>query len=143
VLSPFEQLRRLQEEMNRMFAAPFGEGAEGGELFQTRAPALDLYEGKDNIVARLELPGVSKEAIEVSVHEGVLSVSGERQPTEVAGSLAQHRSERFAGRFNRAVSLPKPVKADEVTANYRDGILTVTLPKTEAAKPRQVAVSVG
>ena len=103
-------------------------------------PAVDLHEDKDNVVVRAELPGMTKEAIGISLHEGVLTLSGERKFDEPSQDAAVCRSERFVGRFQRTLSLPAPVNPDKVTATYRDGILTVTLPKTEEAKPKQIAV---
>jgi HSP20 family protein len=141
-LSPFEQLTDLREEINRLFEAPFGEPTRATDSFCGWTPALDLHEDKDNLVATVELPGVKKEDIDVTVHEGVLSVAGERKQEKEQSEAGTYRSERFYGRFHRTVSLPKPVKADAVKAVYKDGILTVSLPKTEEAKPRQIEVNV-
>jgi HSP20 family protein len=104
-------------------------------------PALDLYEGKDELVVRAELPGMKKEEIDIALHEGVLSISGERKAEVLPEDSEPHRSERFFGRFQRSLELPKPVKVEEVKAAYRDGILTITLPKTEEAKPRKIEVT--
>jgi len=141
-LSPIEQLTNLREEVNRMFEAPFGELTRATDFFRGWTPALDLREDKDSLVATLELPGLKKEDIGVTVHEGVLSVIGERKQEKEQSEANTYRAERFYGRFHRTVSLPKPVKADAVKAIYRDGILTISLPKTEEAKPRQIEVNV-
>jgi len=89
-----------------------------------------------------ELPGMKKEAIEVTLHEGTLSISGERKAEHNVNQAGVCRAERFVGRFQRTVGLPSAVAADKVKAQYTDGILTVTLPKTEEAKPKQIDVSV-
>ncbi len=142
-LAPLEQMNTLRAEINRLFQAPFGDLARTGEMFNGWAPALDLREEKDHLVATVELPGLKKENIEVSVHEGVLSISGERDQEKDMDDAGFYRAERFCGRFHRAVSLPKPVNLEAITASYKDGVLTVTMPKTEEAKPKQIEVSVG
>jgi len=141
-VSPFEQFQGLRDELNRLFEFPLGEFNRAGECFNVWAPALDLREDKDNLLVSLELPGMKKEDIEVSVHEGVLSVSGERHSEKRGTDAETHRTERFYGRFQRTVTLPKPVHAEAIKATYKDGVLNITLPKTEAAKPRQIEVNV-
>lgn len=140
--SPFEQMASLRNEINRLFEAPFGDIERGGEFFNGWAPALDLREDKDNLVATVELPGMNKKDLDVSVHDGVLSISGERSRESKSEEEGLYRSERYYGRFHRTVALPKPVKVEAIKAAYKDGILTVTLPKTEEARPRQIEVSV-
>jgi len=137
---PFEQLTNLREEINRLFDLPFGDGGRESEFFGW-APAVDLYEDKDHLVVKAELPGLKKEEIEISLHEGSLIISGERKLESQDGEGESSRSERFFGRFQRALELPKPVNANAVKATYRDGILTVTLPKTEESKPKQISVN--
>lgn len=142
-LSPFERMNSLRDEINRLFESPWGELGRPGESFNEWVPALDLREDKDNLIATVEIPGMKKEDLDVSVHEGTLSVSGERTCEAKSEESGSYRCERQFGRFHRAVTLPKPVKADGIKASYRDGILTVTLPKTEEAKPKQIEVKVG
>lgn len=137
------QLTSVRDELNRLFNSSFGELGRASDLFGMWTPALDLYEGKEEFVVRAELPGMKKQDIEISLHEGALSVSGERKAEEQSDESQAHRRERFFGRFQRTLELPKSVKAQEVKATYKDGILTVTLPKTEEAKPRQIEVKVG
>lgn len=141
-LSPIEQMTSLRDEINRLFEAPFGDLLRASEFSNGWAPALDLREDKDNLVAVLEVPGMKKEDIEVSVHEGVLSLSGERKRESESDEAGVHRSERTYGRFQRTLTLPKPVKVTDIKAAYKDGILTVTMPKTEEAKPKQISVEV-
>jgi len=104
-------------------------------------PAIDLSEDKDNYVLKAEVPGMKKEEIEISLHEGVVTISGERKQEEKHESADMYRSERFFGRFHRSVSLPSAVDAEKVAASYKDGILTVTLPKSEASKRKHIPVS--
>jgi HSP20 family protein len=132
----------LRDELDRLFE-PISELTRGSRLLRVWNPAVDLYEDKDNLVVKAELPGMKKEEIEVSLHDGVLSISGERKSEPRAENAETYRSERFVGRFNRSVTLPSPVSGAKVTAQYKNGILTITLPKTEEAKPKQIEVTVG
>jgi HSP20 family protein len=142
VWSPLEQLLTLREEVHRLFESPLNDGQRTTEFFDGWTPAVDLYEDKENLFVKVELPGLKKEEIEVSVHDGTLSISGERKAAESDSSSQTFRSERFFGRFHRALALPKPVAVDNIKASYKDGILTVTLPKTEEAKPKQIEINV-
>ena len=138
----FGRLTDLRDEIDRLFELPLTEVARTSRLFSGWTPALDLYEEKDNLVVKVELPGMKREDIEVSLHEGSLSISGERKSEETHQDADVHRTERFFGRFQRTVALPTPVAADKVKAQYKDGILTITLPKTEEAKPKRIDVNV-
>ena len=128
----FDRLANLQEELGRFFEAPLT-----GWL-----PALDAHEDKNNFTVRVELPGLKREDIQVSLQDGVLTISGERAEEKVSDGTEVHRQERYYGKFSRALTLPTAVAADKVKAAYKDGILTVTLPKAEEAKPKQIDVSV-
>jgi HSP20 family protein len=88
------------------------------------------------------LPGLKREDIEVSLQDGALVISGERKTEEKRMEGELHRQERFYGKFRRALTLPAPIAADKVKAQYKDGILTITLPKAEEAKPKKIDVSV-
>jgi HSP20 family protein len=137
-----EQLSGLRDEIERLFESPLTELARASQLFSGWTPALDVHEEKDDIVVRVELPGMKKEDIELSLHDGSLSISGERKSEKKFEDTEVYRAERFVGRFQRTVALPAPVAADRVKAQYKDGVLTVTLPKTEEAKPKQIDVQV-
>ena len=136
------RLSNLRDELDSLFDVPFlANLANQTQLFSGWTPALDLYQSKDNIVAAVELPGMRKEDIEISLHDDVLTISGERKQ-ETAEAEKAERSERYVGKFRRSISLPSRVDASKVNATYKDGILTVTLPKAEEAKPRQIQVNV-
>ena len=139
--SPFEQLSTLRNEINRLFENPLTDFG-GSEAFNSWAPAVDLYENKDNLVVTAELPGLKKEDIDISLHEDNLTIAGERKEDKQYGENEPQRAERFYGRFQRAIGLPKKVDVGAIKAAYKDGILTVTLPKAPEAKPRQIEVSV-
>ncbi len=124
-----------------MFEAPLAELAQTSRILSGWTPALDVYEDKDNLYVRVEVPGMKKEDIEISLHNASLSIAGERKSEESFKDAEVYRAERFFGRFQRTVTLPSPVATDKVKAHYQDGILTVMLPKTEEAKPKQIELS--
>ena len=140
--SGFDRLSNLRDELDTLFEMPFWSNfGRQSQLFSGWSPALDLYQNNDNVIARVELPGMRKEDIEISLHDGMLTINGERKSETAEGDKAE-RTERYVGKFRRSISLPTQVDANKVTANYRDGILTVTLPKAEEAKPKQIKVDV-
>jgi HSP20 family protein len=128
----FSRLSNLQDELDRLFESPL----------KSWTPALDVCEDKDSFVVRTELPGLKREDIEVSLHDGALVITGERKVEKMEEGVEIHRQERYYGKFQRALTLPTPVAADKIKAQYKDGVLTVTLPKVEEAKPKQIDISV-
>ena len=136
------RLNNLREEIDRLFEQPLAEFARASQLFSGWAPALDVYEDKDNVYVKAELPGMKREDIDVSLHDGTLSISGERKSGEKHQDAEVYRSERFVGKFQRSVSLPAAVANDKVKAQYQEGVLTITLPKTEESKPKHIEVNV-
>lgn len=132
------RLTDLRDEIDRFFEAPLSRTSE----LLGWAPAFDVYEENDNFVVKAELPGMKKEDINVSLHEGNLVISGERKSETKSEGAEVYRAERFFGKFQRAVALPSTVATNNVKAEYKDGILTVTLPKSEEAKPKQIEVNV-
>jgi HSP20 family protein len=124
------RLTSLQDELDRLFESPL----------QAWTPALDVHEDKDNYSIRVELPGMKREEIEVSIQNDALVISGERKAEAVSEGTEVHRQERFYGKFSRVLTLPTAVAGDQVKAAYKDGVLVVTLPKAEESKPRQITV---
>ena len=139
---PLNRLADLSNEINRLFEASPAGFSGASQLPDAWTPPLDLYEDKENFVLKAELPGVNKEDVNVSIQDGCLSISGERKTESKTEDAEVRHTERFFGRFQRTISLPATVVADKVKAQYKDGMLTITLPKTEAAKPKQIDVSV-
>jgi len=131
----------LRDDLNSLFELPWAGFGRSAQLFSGWSPALDLYQNNDNLVAMVELPGMKKEEIEISLHDGTLIIAGERKNQSSNGETAE-RTERYVGKFRRSITLPTRVDANKVQASYRDGILTVTLPKAEEAKPKQIQVNV-
>jgi HSP20 family protein len=136
------QLSSLRDEIDRLFESPLSWFENGSQPFSGGwVPAIDVYEDKDHVFVRAEVPGMKKDEIDISLHEGVLTLSGERKLEKEYDKAQSHRVERFVGRFQRSITLPHPVEAKNVRATYKDGILAVTLPKAEEAKPKQISVS--
>jgi HSP20 family protein len=138
----FGRLSNLRDELDTLFELPFwSDFGRQTQLFSGWTPALDLYQNNDNVIAVVELPGMRKEDIEISLHDAMLTIAGERK-TETQGGEKAERSERHIGKFRRSITLPTRVDANKVSATYKDGILTVTLAKAEEAKPKQIQVNI-
>jgi len=140
IRTPFDRLENLREEVNRLFEGSLPGWGSG--LLSGWNPALDITEDKENVYVKVELPGMKKEEIDLSLHDNVLTLSGERKQEKREGEGKAVREERIFGRFQRNVALPAPVTPDGVKAVYRDGLLTVELPKAEEAKPKQIEVNI-
>jgi HSP20 family protein len=125
------------------FAELFGDVFHAARLGAPRAAefaALNAWVDGDDMHVELELPGADPSAINVTIEDGVVAVSGERKPAELPEGAREHRIERFVGKFERRVRLPFPVEKENVVASYEHGILAITMPRAEAAKPRRIEV---
>lgn len=143
VLPSLDRWATLRDDLDTLLELPFLTGsARQTQLFTGWTPALDLYQNNDNVVAVVELPGLRKEDIEISLHDGTLTIGGERKSDGATNGENATRTERFTGKFRRTITLPTRVDSNKVNATYKDGILTVTLPKAEEAKPKQIQVNV-
>jgi HSP20 family protein len=139
--SPFRHLTSLREEIDRLFESPMAELTQSSHPFLSGwMPAIDLFEDKDHLYLKAELPGMNKEDIEISIHEGVLTLSGERKQDPRHDQAEVYRSERFLGRFQRTLTLPSQVNPEQTRATYKDGILSVVLPKAEESKPKNIEI---
>ena len=133
----------IQSEVNRLFDSFFGRSAQGGSSDRSWAPGADMFETKEDLVIKVDLPGMSEKDVQVSITGDLLSLKGERKESEEAVTPEQYfRAERWTGRVERIFQLPIPVQADHVRASYREGVLTVTLPKVEAVKPKEIKIDV-
>ncbi len=138
---PGTELRRLQDEINNLFNFEGWDFAPG--LFDRNiAPALDMVENADDYTVTVDLPGVNEKDVDLSVAENVLTIKGEKKGQTEDGDGNCFRKESWEGSFQRTVSLPQSVDADNVKAHMKDGVLTITLPKREDAKPRKISVNV-
>ena len=141
--TPLAKLASLRDEMNRLVDWSFHDFAAPEEgLFSGWSPSLDIHQDKDNVYVKYELPGMKKEDIDITLHEGMLTISGERKHEQEFKEGETFRSERFFGKFHRSVTLPSLVVDGKVKATYQDGLLTVILPKAEEAKAKHINVEV-
>lgn len=133
-------LSRLRDQLNQIFEQPdfaMTDLLGGGWL-----PAVDMLDDKDKLTVKAELPGFRREDLDVSVQNNNLVISGERKSDEEKKDGEFYRSERFYGKFHRSIPLPATVDTGKIAAKYRDGLLTITLPKSEQAKAKQIEVTV-
>lgn len=135
--SPLASFLTLGREFDRLFE----NGGSHSESVPVFAPALEIREDKDNCVVSVELPGVDRKDVNVTLHDGVLTVSGERKFAAASSGEEVLRSERYYGRFERQITLSHPLEGDKVKAGFKDGVLTVTLPKTADAKPKTIDIA--
>lgn len=138
----FGSVSQLRDEMEDLFERFAGNGGEGFSSGMLSVP-MDMSETEDQLQLRLDLPGVDPKNIDVQVNGNMLTISGSRQEEEEKSGETFHRIERRSGRFFRSVSLPCPVQEDQVDANYRDGVLNISVPKREEAKSRRIEVKSG
>jgi HSP20 family protein len=136
VMSFRDDMDRLLDEFYGRVAAP-ADDQEGEWL-----PPMDVTENANDVTASLELPGMKRDEIKVSVHNDILTVSGEKRQEKTDGDKNLRRVERTYGFFRRSISLPAEVDAAKVKATFKDGILKVTLPKLESKKPKEIEVQV-
>lgn len=139
---PFRDVSDVQSELNRVFDGFLGRAGSMSGGDRVWAPAVDMYETKDDLVVTADLPGVNEKEVQLSITGDVLSLKGERTPSQEPKQESFHRGERWYGRFERHLSLPVSVQADKVKAMYRDGVLTITLPKAEEIKSRSIKIDV-
>lgn len=141
---PVRNVSTLQDEVERAFRQVFGGGQQvAATPAGAFSPALDVEESVDGFTLHVELPGVAADEVEVSLEENVLTIAGERRFYSDKDADAFRRLERQFGRFYRAVRLPDRVDGNRVEATYRDGLLTIAVPKAEDAKPRRIQVTSG
>ncbi|RMH68365.1 MAG: Hsp20/alpha crystallin family protein [Gemmatimonadetes bacterium] len=137
-LNPLQQtlreVSRLQRDLNRIF----GEGSVSHRRY--RYPAVNVWSNENSVIVTCELPGFEPADIDISVEDGVLKISGERKPVELNENERYHRRERETGKFSRLVRMPYQIDSDGVEAHFKNGVLTITLPRAEADKPRKIEI---
>jgi len=138
---PFGDLMESFEELERRMRKHYGEEQSESETL-VWAPRVDIKETENELVVHAEVPGMKKEDFCVNMKEGVLSISGEKRSEEKTEGDNWHRIERVFGRFQRSFYIPTDVDDKKIKAAYKDGILTVTLPKREEAKRKEIPISV-
>ncbi len=142
-LTPFREFERMRRDMDRLWdsffeVAPRRRGEERGEWL----PSLDVSETKNELVVKAEVPGMDAKDIDISLSDGVLTIKGEKKQEKEEKEADYHLVERSYGAFTRSIQLPKEVQGDKIHASYKDGILRVTLPKSEEAKKKDIKIKV-
>jgi HSP20 family protein len=140
---PFRELERMRREMDRLWDSFFEERPrrrveEVGEWL----PSLDLSETKNDLVVKAELPGIDPKDIDISLANDVLTIKGEKKQEREEKEEDYHLIERSYGAFTRSIRLPREVQSDKINASYKNGILRVTLPKSEEAKKKEIKIKV-
>ncbi len=140
---PMRNLVSTQDRFNRLFNDTLSRIFDDGEL-GTRpwAPAVDIYETDHDVVLKAELPGVDPKDVEIRVEDGTLYFKGQRKFENEVKEENYHRVERSYGSFTRSFALPSSVNSDKAKAEYKDGVLTLTMPKREEAKPKTIQINV-
>jgi HSP20 family protein len=143
---PLRDIVSIQDEMNQLFDDFFGRTPKRWSAFGPEeglwTPNVDVSETKDEIVVTAEMPGLKKEDIKLSVQDNVITLSGEKKSEEEKKDANFYRLERSFGSFCRSFTLPTPVEAEKIKASFKDGILKVTLPKSEKVKPKEIPINI-
>jgi HSP20 family protein len=138
---PAREVDTLQNEVNRVFDAFFGSGP--GTRVRRWVPAMDLVETDEHLVLRADLPGLTSDDVELEVKDGVLTVSGERKAEHQENSEGFYRVERAFGRFSRSLTIPDGVDAEQINADFNDGVLEVRIPKPAERQPHRISIGAG
>jgi len=138
---PFRGVSSLQDQINRLFSEAF-DRSSGEANLTTWAPAVDIYETEHELVVKADLPDVRPEDLDIRVENNLLTIRGERKFEKKVNENNYLRVERTYGSFSRSFSLANTVNSEAIKAEYKDGVLTLTVPKREEAKPKQIKVNV-
>ncbi|MDZ7330814.1 MAG: Hsp20/alpha crystallin family protein [candidate division KSB1 bacterium] len=139
---PLSEIDSFRREMDRMFDTFFGTSSEVAESTLAWYPSVDIKETKDDFVLTAEVPGINKDDIKISISENTLTIKGEKKEEKKEETENYHRLERRYGTFQRSFTLPTQVEDKKVKASYKDGVLTITLPKKEEVKPKEIPITV-
>lgn len=141
--NPTRELARVEEDFERLLRSFLpGQMLEASFARGNWEPAVDISETNDNYVITADLPGMSKEDVKVSYENGILTIHGERKQEKEEKGKSFHRVERSYGTFERSFRLPSRIAVDKIDAKFKDGVLTLTVPKTEEAKPKEIPIKV-
>ncbi|HTZ33915.1 MAG TPA: Hsp20/alpha crystallin family protein [Methylomirabilota bacterium] len=138
---PFRGTLSLQDQFNRLFNEAFDRSTEEGGLTPW-APAVDIYENEHELVVKADIPDIKPEELDIRVENNILTIRGERKFEKKVDEKNYLRIERTYGSFSRSFSLASTVNSEAIKAEYKDGVLTLTVPKREEAKPKQIKVNV-
>ncbi|MEW5757472.1 MAG: Hsp20/alpha crystallin family protein [Pseudomonadota bacterium] len=142
--NPFREMENMLDQYARAFGRPMLSREGGQEVISTSdwSPAVDISETDKEYLIKVEVPGIKKDDVKVTVHAGVLTIKGERKSEKEEKGEKFHRVERYYGSFARSFTLPENVNENRVTAEHKDGVLTVHLEKQEPAKPQAIEVKI-
>ncbi|MCG6889949.1 MAG: Hsp20/alpha crystallin family protein [Gammaproteobacteria bacterium] len=141
--NPFQEFESLLERYNKSGRNALSNQSDTDLSFADWAPSVDIEEEEDSYKIKADLPGVDKKDIDVKMENGMLSIRGEKHTeTESGKGSKRHRTERFHGSFARSFTLPNSVQADKIDAAYKDGVLTLVIPKSEQARPKSIDIKV-
>lgn len=138
--SPLRELEEMRNEMSRMFGWPAGHGESDGFFDSLWSPAVDIVQEGDRLLVKADLPGMKKDEIEITLNGDTLTISGEKKRESEQKDDNTYRSERYYGKFSRSLVLPSTVDANKIDAVYKDGVLSLTIPKSEEARPKQIKI---
>ncbi|HXG93199.1 MAG TPA: Hsp20/alpha crystallin family protein [Blastocatellia bacterium] len=142
-VDPFRELFDLQRGINQLFDESFGKTLREEAALSAWTPAVDVYEDENAFLIKVELPEVSREDVKVNLDDNTLSITGERRLENEEKRDGYHRVERAYGQFYRSFTLPSNVNTEAINAQFKDGVLRLSIPKKEEAKPKQIEVKVG
>ena len=141
--NPARELLDIADEMQRLVSNVFGDVTRETSFFKgSWTPAVDISEDKDNFYLHVELPGLKKDDVKVSYEDGILTIRGEKKDVREDKDVNFHRVERSFGMFERSFRVPNRILEDKIDAKFENGVLTITLPKAEEAKPKEIEVKI-
>jgi len=134
-IDPWREMDRMRREIDRIA----GGGITG---VRNTFPLVNVYDAKDDVLVTAELPGLTRDEVQISFADGVLTIRGNRKSLVDSEKYAVLRQERSIGQFEKDIAIPQKVNAEKISASFKDGVLSVTLPKAEESKPRQISIEV-
>ena len=138
--TPYSNFEDVQSEMNRLFDWAFGRRGGEGTWDGAWAPAVDIYEEGDKFHVHVDLPGLKRDDIDVTIDSNTMTISGEKKKEHETKEDSYYRAERYYGRFSRSIDLPSSADTSKIDAKYKDGVLEVAIPKSEEARPKQIKI---
>jgi len=141
--NPTRDLLALTDEINRLVDNVFKDGARETSLFKGAwSPAVDISEDDDNFYLQVELAGMKRDDVKIRYEEGLLTITGEKKSEKEEKNVNYHRVERSFGKFERSFRVPTRIVSEKIDANFNNGVLTITLPKAEEVKPKEIEVKI-
>jgi HSP20 family protein len=138
--APFRDIEQFQQEMNRLFDWTFGRHGSDDLWEGSWSPAVDVVQDSDRFHVRVDLPGMKREEIGITLNGDTLTITGEKKRENEVKEDSYFRAERYYGKFSRSLTLPSSVDANKIEATYKDGVLDITIPRSEEAKPKQIKI---